>query len=89
MTTRIGATVGLGDGVAGFAWGARVGWGPEGSAGAGGTKTSVGLAAGVTIRATVCRVELHVGNVARAAPPAARARNEDKRRERFIGGSVG
>jgi hypothetical protein len=43
----------------------------------------------VTILATVCRVDLHVGNVASAAPAAASARIGEKRRERFIGGSVG
>lgn len=86
MTTRIAATVGVGDGVDGLTWGARVAGGGGGSVGADGTKTSVGRAAGVTIRATVCRVERHVGNVASAAPAAASARIKDQRREGFIGG---
>lgn len=86
MTTGIATTVGVGVGVDRTGWGARVAGG-GGSTGAG-TKTSAGLAAGVTIRATVCFVEVQVGNVASAAPAAASARIEDKRRERFIGGSV-
>ena len=80
----MGTTVGVGGG---GAWGARVAGGGGGSAGAG-TKTSVGLAAGVKIRATVCFVEEQVGNVASAAPAAVSARSEDQRRERFIGGSL-
>jgi hypothetical protein len=90
VTTGIEATVGVGvgGGVDGLAWGARVAGEGGVSTGGAGTKTSVGLAAGVTIRATVCFVELHVGNVASAAPAAASARIEDQRRERFIGGSV-
>jgi hypothetical protein len=85
----MGATVGVGDGrgAEGLAWGTRVAGGGGGSTGAG-TKTSAGLAAGVTIRATVCFVERQVGNVARTTPAAARARIEDQRRERFIGGSL-
>ena len=70
-----------------LARGARVAGGGGGSIGAG-TKTSVGLAAGSTIRATVCFVERHVGSVASAAPAATSAKIEDQRRERFIGGSV-
>jgi hypothetical protein len=53
-----------------------------------GTKTSVGRAAGVTIRATVCFVPLHVAKVASTATAAASNRIEDQRRERFIGDSV-
>jgi hypothetical protein len=53
-----------------------------------GTKTSVGRAAGETIRATVCFVPLHVENVASIATAAASKRIEVERRERFIGGSV-
>jgi hypothetical protein len=87
VTTGIDTTVGVGIGVDGMTWGARVAGGRGGSTGAG-TKTSVGLAAGVTIRATVCFVELQVGNVASTAPAAASARIEDQRRGRFIGGSV-
>jgi hypothetical protein len=87
VTTGIGTTVEVGGGVDGAGRGARVAGGGGGSTGAG-TKTSVGLTAGVTIRATVCFVEVHVGNVARTAPTAASARIEDQRRGRFIGGSV-
>jgi hypothetical protein len=87
VTTGIETTVGDGGGVGGLAWGTWVAGGGGGSEGAG-TKTSAGLAAGVTIRATVCFVERHVGNVARAAPAAASARIEDQRRERVIGGSL-
>jgi hypothetical protein len=42
----------------------------------------------VTIRATVCFVPLHIGNVDSTARAAAGSRIEDQRRERFIGGSV-
>ena len=72
----MGATVGVGDGggAEGLAWGTRVAGGGGGSTGAG-TKTSAGLAAGVTIRATVCFVERQVGNVASAAANEAMTRN--------------
>jgi hypothetical protein len=60
--------------VEGLAWGTRVAGGGGGSTGAG-TKTSAGLAAGVTIRATVCFVERQVGKIASAAANEAMTRN--------------
>jgi hypothetical protein len=92
--TRIGAGVGEGGGdgltgeTGGAVWGARVAAAGGGGSTGADTKTSAGLAAGVTIRATVCFVEEQVGNVAIAAPAAVSARSEGQRRERFIGGSL-
>jgi hypothetical protein len=69
VTPGIATTGGVGVGVDRTGWGARVAGGGGGSTGAG-TKTSAGLAAGVTIRATVCFVEVQVGKKRseRAAP---------------------
>jgi hypothetical protein len=75
VTTGIAVGVGLaiggavrGTGVAGRADSGDVG---RGSAG---TKTSVGLGGGVTMRATVCRVERQVGRESARAAKAAIAR---------------
>ena len=99
MTTGIEAAVGVGLGMAGAVGTAATaavgritagrgvnvaaGAGAAGAAGAG-TKTSVGTAAGVMMRATVCLVERQV-EVGRSAAAAnrRRARNRFKRAESY------